>query len=385
VTEHESLRLGYQLPPSARSASERASQLVAGAVDHELLEEGALLYYPTGSGWSARIEQFAQEFGRRHPLWVLELCEHSDRRLALRIRGPGVESWLRAALARAHPSLRTQLRQRTRLRERCRNLTRHLRGLPDFFIIGAPRCGTTTLFNALVRHPSVVPPARKEVAFFNVQYDRGLPWYRSNFPGSWRRFGTRVRTGAFATGDATPTYLFHPHVAHRIRSVLPDARFIVLLRDPVERAYSHYHWALKMGYELLSFEAAVDREQERVDGELDHMLSDESYLSFPRSYLSYLGMGIYVDQLLMWRQVFPEEQFLVLSTDDLKRRPEDVVRRTLRFLGLPQIVLGLPERNVGSYPPMGEGTRARLKAYFRPHDRRLGELLGAAPGWVSTD
>jgi hypothetical protein len=370
---------GYQTPPLAHQESLRALELVEDARAIELLDHGGILSFPSTGAWKQRIEPFVREQGRRRPTWSIEPLEDPARGgTTLRVVGPGARRWLEDAVSRAKPTLGTRLRGRIRLDERFRALTGRARVLPSFFIIGAPRCGTTTLFDTLSRHPSVIPPASKEVAYFNVLLSRGLPWYRSNFPTVWQRAAARRRTGAFATGDATPTYLFHPHVARRIREAVPDARLIALLRDPVQRAYSHYHWAVGMGYELLSFEEAVEREEERTRGELERMLSDESYLSFPRNYLSYLAMGVYVDQLAAWREVFPEDRFLVLSTGELQREPARVLRRTLEFLGLPAAPgLDVRDRNSGSYEPMGEAVQERLRNHFRSHDERLREHLGS--------
>lgn len=382
----EPTALGYHLPAAAKSESDRAHELVAGALDVEWVEGGAVLSFPASDAWSERIDRFIPEFGRRHPSRTFQRRDPVDGRLALQMSGPGAERWLRASLARAAPSPGARIRRRARLGERVRRWTRAARVLPRFFVIGAPRCGTTTLFHTLMQHPSILPPARKELAFFNLLFRQGLPWYRSRFPGAWERLKVRASTGAFATGDATPSYLFHPHAARRICQTVPEAKLIVVLRDPVERAWSHYHWALEAGYELLPFEEAVDREPERLDGELERMLADEDYLSFPRSYLSYLTMGIYVDQLLAWREVFPEQQMLVLSSAELKREPDEVLTRTLGFLDLPPLDRLQPqERNAGSHAPMHPETRARLKAFFRPHDERLRQLLGRDPGWMGAD
>ena len=376
--------LGYQLPAGARNESDQAHALVALAVDVSWLDDGAVLFLPRSPQAEAELARFCESFGRRHPTRDLQRVEQpEDDRLALRIAGPGAERWLRHSLARTSPTLGARLRRRARLGERMRTLTRGARVLPSFFIIGAPRSGTTTLFHALMQHPSLVPPARKELAFFNLLHRQGLPWYRSQFPAAWQRVRARLRSGAFATGDATPTYLFNPHAARRIQTAVPDARLIVLLRDPVERAYSHYHWARGMGYELLSFEEAVRREPERVDGELERMLADEDYVSFPRSYLSYVGMGRYIDQLLAWQEVFPAEQMLVLCAEDLRQRPAATLDHALSFLGMPELTLPQPsERNSGSYPPMSDAMRAHLRQEFAADDERLKQHLGWTPAWM---
>ena len=372
--------LGYQRPEEATLESKRAHALVARALDVRWLDDGAELRFDPAL--RDEVTAFAEAFGRRHATHRYEVRSGDVGELWLVARGPGAERWLRRSVASAAPTLGARLRSRLRLADRVRSLTRRARVLPDAFLVGAPRCGTTTLFHALREHPSVVMPARKELAFFNVLHRHGLDWYRSQFPTTLERQAVLRRTGAFATLDATPSYLFHPHAARRIRAVAPGARLLVLLRDPVARAYSQYHWARGMGYELLPFEEACEREAQRTDGELQRMRDDPDYLSFPRSYLSYLAMGQYAEQLEAWLDVFPSEQLLVLCTEDLPARQEESLASVCDHLGLPRAPLPLPERNTGSYPSMPAATRDRLREHFRPHDERLAALLGREPGWL---
>jgi|SRR5690242_3518862 len=120
--------------------------------------------------------------------------------------------------------------------------------LPHFLIIGAQRCGTTSLFEYLARHPDVAPPSAKELHFFDSEYHKGDAWYRERFPS--------LRNG-FITGEATPYYIFHPHTPTRVRDWNSKVKLIVLLRNPVDRAYSHYHHEVRLGTESLDFETAL--------------------------------------------------------------------------------------------------------------------------------
>jgi hypothetical protein len=132
-------------------------------------------------------------------------------------------------------------------------------GLPDFVIIGAHKCGTTSLYHSLTRHPHVEGAATKELEFFNRHFDKGIEWYRRCFPRPRWKDGRRS-----ITGEATPYYLFHPHAAKRMAEVVPRARMIVLLRNPVDRAYSHYHHRTRLGRETRSFEEAIEAETTRL-------------------------------------------------------------------------------------------------------------------------
>ncbi len=125
-----------------------------------------------------------------------------------------------------------------------RRLTSGSRRLPDFIILGAQRAGTSSLYYYLSQHPQILPAVRKELHFFDDHYRRGLGWYRSQFP-------TRGARGTI-TGEATPYYLSHPHAPARIQRLLPQARLIVLLRNPVERAISHYFFEVSHQREVVA-------------------------------------------------------------------------------------------------------------------------------------
>ncbi|HEX9782521.1 MAG TPA: hypothetical protein VGA56_07280, partial [Opitutaceae bacterium] len=104
--------------------------------------------------------------------------------------------------------------------------------MPDFIILGAQKAGTTSLYAYLLEHPQVLPARKKEVHYFDLRYERGERWYRSHFP-SQRAMQARGRSlgNRVITGEATPYYLFYPRAPERVASVVPNAKFIVLLRD----------------------------------------------------------------------------------------------------------------------------------------------------------
>src|SRR5437016_5579333 len=184
------------------------------------------------------------------------------------------------------------------------NLTERVRGNPPhFIIIGAQRCGTTSLFEYLARHPSFSLPSQKELHFFDYQYHNGADWYRKQFP---------LLLGGVITGEASPYYLLHPHVPRRIRDWNPDVKLIVLLRNPVDRAYSHYYHEVRLEAEPLDFEAALDVEAERMEGQVERMRADPYYYSYNHQHFSYVSRGIYIHQLESWMtSVFSREQVLI--------------------------------------------------------------------------
>jgi hypothetical protein len=124
-----------------------------------------------------------------------------------------------------------------------RTATSRLRLLPNFIIIGSARSGTTSLYNYLVQHPGIAPALRKEVHFFDYNYQRGCSWYQGQFPTHpYMHYMQTIHRQAMITGEASPYYLFHPYVPQRVAQLLPEIKLIALLRNPIERAFSHYCW-----------------------------------------------------------------------------------------------------------------------------------------------
>src|SRR2546423_13513556 len=123
-----------------------------------------------------------------------------------------------------------------------RRLTHKIRIIPDFLIIGGQKCGTTSLYYYLIEHPNIAPAVRKQMHFFDNRFKKGFGWYKSNFPTIFSKwYKTFLHKQKFVSGEATPYYLFHPLAASRVHQFLPDVKLIVLLRNPVNRAYSHYN------------------------------------------------------------------------------------------------------------------------------------------------
>lgn len=260
--------------------------------------------------------------------------------------------------------------------------TGSLRVSPDFIIIGGQRCGTTSLYNTLVGNLGIAPALKKEVHFFDINFNKGMSWYKAHFPTYLYKFGQRASRRTFITGEATPYYLFHPNVPGRVAASFPRIKLIAMLRNPVDRAYSHYHHEVRKGFEHLSFEEAIEREQERLSGEISKMQTDENYFSFNHRHFSYLSRGVYVDQLRAWRTFFPEEQILVLRSEDFYSDSRATLRKIFDFLKMPAWRLS-DQADYPAYPysRMNADVRKYLTDYFRPHNQELYEYLGVDLGW----
>jgi hypothetical protein len=252
--------------------------------------------------------------------------------------------------------------------------TARWRPLPDFLVIGAQKAGTTALYAYLRWHPGITGPSWKEVSFFDRHWWRGEAWYRGQFP--LRRRGRLV-------GEASPSYLFHPLAPERARALVPDARLVAVLRDPADRAYSHYQHEVALGREPLSFEDALAAEEDRTRGEVERLLADPR--TFSRAWWdhTYASRGLYAEQLERWLAVYPVEQLLVVTTEDLGERTSETYASVLHFLGARPHELGeYPRVFEREYAPMRPETRVALQARFAEPNRQLEQLLGRQLPWT---
>jgi len=256
--------------------------------------------------------------------------------------------------------------------------------LPNFLIIGAQRGGTTSLYNYITKHPKIIPALQKEIHFFDINFNKGIQWYQSHFQQN-SFFSLLYYTKKFKdciTCEASPYYIYHPHVPKRISKIIPDVKLIALLRNPIERAFSHYHHEVKLGIEKISFEDAIKEEPKRLNGELKKMLEDEFYYSFNHQNFSYLERGIYIEQLENWEKFFPKKQILILSSEEFYSNPDKICNDVFDFLGLPIIKIKKAKIfNKGNYQKMADKTRIELVEYFKPHNEKLYNFLKRDFGW----
>jgi hypothetical protein len=267
-------------------------------------------------------------------------------------------------------------------------LSAGLRSGPDFVIIGAKRGGSTSLNNYVLEHPSIAPvfPGRqhiKGVRYYDNRYDRGLTWYRSHFPIEIAgRQAVRPLVSPWVCGEASPYYLFHPLAAERLARDFPDIRIIVSLRDPIERAFSHFKERTHHGGETLSFEDALAAEEDRLRGEAERIVAEPGYLSPEHENHSYLAQGRYLDMLPRWFSLFPREQFHITISEEFYADPDRHVNEVWKFLGLPPRRLQSRVRH--NYLPsadMAPETRLQLQNSLIEHNQGLADLLGRTLPW----
>jgi hypothetical protein len=264
--------------------------------------------------------------------------------------------------------------------------TRHWRVLPDVLLIGVTKGGTSSLSNYLSLHPDFHPPIYKEPHYFDLHANKDAGWYRAHFPlrvRKWLSVGLQGRP--FLTGDFTPSYYILPHGPRTSRALLGDIKIIISLRNPIDRAYSHYRDSRRIGYEVLEhFEDALKAEGVRLRGEVERMEREPNYCSEPLLSFGYRTRGIYIDFIKRWREYYPDPSILVLNFDEWSRSPQRVFARICEFLGLGSFELPeYPAINVGgpAEEAMSSKVRESLAVFYKPHNEALYAYLGTDFGW----
>ena len=284
------------------------------------------------------------------------------------------------------PSLKQRIQTRLnspvrRLKWQYRQATWHRRALPDFIIIGAQKSGTSSLHSYLTQHPQLLPAYKKEIHFFDGglnpgvdNFEKGQAWYRAHFPLN-KNISNHQKTF-----EASPLYIFHPIAPKRIFDLVPKVKIIAVLRNPTERAISHYFHQRRKNREPLSIYEALQEEEKR----LEPVIKEKDYKNdiFIRN--SYKSRGLYKYQLERYLNYFSWQQILVINSEDCFAKPDKTLKRVFDFVGVDTEfnVQDLNPRNVASnksdVPPE---VYEYLNSYFLPHNQALYELVGESYGW----
>ena len=262
----------------------------------------------------------------------------------------------------------------------CGKATARFRMTPTFIVAGAQRSGTTTLYRLLEQHPNLVRPTlSKGTGFFDDNYSKGFRWYTAHFPLRPLRAGAAKRVHTF---ELSGYYLLHPLSGKRIARDLPETKIVVVVRDPVERAYSAHAHELARGFETEHFERAVQLEAQRTAGERERLIADPKYTSYSHRHHSYLARSRYAEQIQALIDAVGRDRVYIMEADRFFAEPAAEFDRLQAWLGLP---IWRPPRidqwNQRPREPMPEGVRARLLDYFAPFDDDLLPLLGHQPIW----
>jgi len=267
-----------------------------------------------------------------------------------------------------------------RLRFYYQYATWRIRPLPDFIIIGAQKSGTTSLYAYLSHHPQFLKPYEKEVHFFDGgldaavdNYKKGQAWYRAHFP-------FRSNGSASKVFEASPLYIFNPLVPDRMFDLLPQVKIVAMLRNPTERAISHYFHEKQRGYESLPIMEALLEEERRLEA----AIQSKDYKNFSFIHHSYKSRGHYKEQLERFFKRFPRQQFLILTSEEFFHDQNHVLRQVSEFAGAVSSfqVSDVRPRNVAkNKEQVSAEVYEYLNQYFKLHNEALYELLGKEYNW----
>ena len=259
-------------------------------------------------------------------------------------------------------------------------LSSPLRVLPECFVIGVVRSGTTSLYHYLGQHPCIGSSAYDEIGYFDENYHLGINWYKSLFPTKFTRDKIIKKHGKFLTYDVTPFYIYNPLVTRRIFESFPQAKIISNLRNPIDRAYSNYIIMLQDGDTTKTFEEIVKMEMDEID-KSKSKLNDESYI-VDTFYENLLARGFYANQLEVWFEKFQKNQLLMISTEDLAQKTDQVLTKVFEFLDLPYFkIRDFTKQNKREYPLMKDETRKLLIEFYKPHNEKLYSLINQHFDW----
>ena len=274
--------------------------------------------------------------------------------------------------------------KRQREIDRRRREDAHERALPSFLIAGVQKGGTTSLFDYLAQHPSVIPPIQKETYFTYTYHDDPDRAFRSFFPLQSELNELAKQTGGpTMTGEATPETMFTARTATRAHHAAPDAKIVALIREPIARAYSHHKHNMRHKLETVAdFDRAIDLEAERTEAALARFESDERGV-FDRTLndQTYMVRGRYAEQVERLYNLWGRDKVLVIASERFFAETPTVYAEILAFLGLPPHDANLKAKNVNTYDPIKPETRERLQPTVGPWNAKLNEVLGRDIGW----
>lgn len=259
---------------------------------------------------------------------------------------------------------------------------------PDFLIAGAQKAGTSSLYFYLSQHPELVGSTPKELHFFDreANYRKGIQWYHKHFFDKDNFF----KKGLYF--EATPIYMFKEGMAERIHAYNPNLKIIMILREPVKRAYSGWNmYTVKVDKnkkikdkefleELAVWDNKIPSFEESVEIELNQIKSNA-----PNQGSGVIRRGIYLPQIKKYHELFGKENVLILGFKDLIEDKKKTLNSILQFLGIAESdwhFLVDEVRNSGSYSEkINETTKQKLDEFYEPYNKELFEYLGYKLNW----
>jgi len=274
----------------------------------------------------------------------------------------------------------------------CYKIIIHIRGpfhvLPDFLILASGASGTTSMMELYLQSNKYIKPSKtNEIFYFDKKYYNHVNWYKIFFPTIFEKFfQIHILKKKFIVGEDTGKYLLHHQAPKRVKETIPNAKFIVMMRNPIDRSFSNYKRQIRNGKQKLTFEESINIENNTVQKELDAIKKDENYHG---QYLAqaYLTRSKYVNALERWFEFFPKEQFLFINTDDYFKNPIYSYHKILEFLNLPKHTpkitgkRGISQRDKSKDTKLKPETQKYLKEYFKPYNEKLFKLINERYDW----
>ena len=249
------------------------------------------------------------------------------------------------------------------------------RVLPDFLIIGAKRCGTTSLFTNLPEHPSITKSHHDNMGFFNDNFHLGVNWYRSFFTTKSHKRKIEKKIGECLSFDTTTTYMENRTTAENVKKIKSNMKIIVMLRNPIDRAYSQFNRTIKDNGEVGKFEDIIKEE-------INELVNEENSFKITRNKSNYIKKGIYYEQLKPWFELFPRKNIGVFPTEEFKIDSKKIYNEIFDFLNLPHFIIKnnrIMEK--GDYLPMKKELRNSLSSFYKEHNEKLFKLIRKRFEW----
>lgn len=255
-----------------------------------------------------------------------------------------------------------------------RQLSAGARPLPDFILIGAQKGGSSALYKFICAHPDVVRAFVKEPHYFSGKFhDKSVSWYKAQFP---------IKSAGKLVGEASPSYCTHPLAPQRIKALVPKAKLLFIVRNPVDRAVSNYFHSKRYGSELLEIEDAFKRPLSDFDAEYEKMAATDGYHSDTYNRFGYVHKGLYAFHLKKWYEHFSPEQILIVENEELQTQPDKVYAEVRNFLGLSEwIPEAFSKHNVGKTKEIPTNIKAQLSAMFKEPNQAFFDLIGRSYPW----
>ena len=259
--------------------------------------------------------------------------------------------------------------------------------LPDFLILGSGACGTTSMLELYLRsHKDILPSKINEIMYFNHKHTNSVNWYKSLFPSIIiKKFRTMCGKKTL-TCEASGNYILDPYAPKRIKKIMPDIKFIVMLRNPTDRTLSQYKRRIRIKREKRSIEEVFEYELNNFEKEFgDYIKNEESVSFYP--FTSYLADSRYFQQIDHWFEYFPKEQFLFINSNEYFRNPLQEYNRILKFLDLPSHYPKIKGKRGISPPGLFDNiiikseTLDFLNNYFSLWNKKLFNLIGIKFNW----